>query len=455
MGANESTPSSFLKIGKYHISRLSGINFFSYLKPQKEYLGNVHVPLVMCMGEYHLSQSTFATYPGECEDCKLPTCTDMERTELFDLLLEELEARNILDVPFDVYTETSYFDYKKSGNTKSKIGRLYENARELHHKFPKRIRSHSNDPRLFDPNSTWYESRLLNHYEWTPENMELMRYLITGDYQQISNFIFSTLQEHSTKSVIWKELSKQDPNFFSRDGRPMTDLSMWKDVFEILLRIQLDNHKFNFNIRPEEYIEILEKIQVGDSIKTTPEFRSFLVVNLASLLDLYQLARMFKIQCLGKTEEECLPLYPMLAMIITGSSHSKSISSVLTNPFSPICFYTADVRINNIMFEFEGGSHWFKTYNRDQELTDCIDFSLYRHSIDLINDIKRWLNPQVRNENRENRENRQILIAPRSVGRVRRRLENFDEYLKNDAILLYKPLPIEELLTTMPIQHLM
>lgn len=125
---------------------------FSYLKPKEKYQTNIHIPLVMLLGEHHVydysPSQTDRERAGFCQDCEYPACVVPDREDMYQLLSDALGTE---EHPVDIYSESPR--HFSSGNqlSKSYLGVLHD-VFDMAARVGKvgkvgKIRSHSNDPR--------------------------------------------------------------------------------------------------------------------------------------------------------------------------------------------------------------------------------------------------------------------------------------------------------------------
>lgn len=358
------------------VTRLSHINHFSYLRPR---VFSKHLPLVMMFGEEH-------NVAGGCADCDGVSCVNAAHSQFFETLARTFGT---VETPVDVYIEESYnlhvlhrkhplpssvlASLRSSSSSPSSLpsssflpssslvdvrrflqtlkpeetpyhGILYrfEEFEELSRKYPGQIRVHANDARNLFPS--------VRVSEIIPTFLKHLGESIAHD---------------SKFALLRKEMSKQVLN--AVDGRPLTSLDVWMDVYALIL---------DFSI-PSSHLSNLSHLS-----------RAALDVSLhAPLLDIYQLMRMFKKQCINR-DKSCREIYSPLAVILTGAAHSRAIRHVLTTKGSPLHFYNA---ITSIDLPVDRKKH-----------TYCIHIA--DNNVPLVNDWIEWVENTRDDEEDEDRD---------------------------------------------------
>jgi hypothetical protein len=393
------------------IQRISKMVSFSYLVPKEKYETNIHIPLVMLLGEHHvydLSKSqTDRERAGFCQDCQYPECVVPDREDMYQLLSDALGTE---EHPVDIYSEAWRRFAPASDEKDPRYLGVLADVFEVSGKVGKetgKVRSHSNDPRgalggLYGLNRPDPDGDKTILYNLIEEDG-------TIDYDKVADKIVRIeMHDKLTRLPLQKQILAQDPLMMAVDGRRMTDLSVWKDVIKISLKNYIEG--FGRIIRRLDLGKIKAVLESNDWDDEVAEMYDILNYSFnLCFLDTYQLARMFKKQCVGKSgktrvtrsqtrvgkeskESICQEKYGSLAVIVTGAAHSRNMASLLTNPKSPVSFYNT---VSTFSLSEKEEKRYFKkgnvlSTNMDGEPAYCLDFVRRGISIDLAKDVEEW-----------------------------------------------------------------
>jgi hypothetical protein len=354
-------PSYGIDVDGQTISRVSHIMTFFYLKPRDMYLRSKHVPLLMMFGEEHYVKHG-------CDPCAAMDCIHPGEMHLYEFLARHYASESH---PIDVYVEfpwnyvvpekklrmmwmshsssssSSAFSTTSSPFSSAYRGLLssFPKLEQVAQTFPGRLRAHTNDVRL--------------HY---PRPIESEEVPFSADKQldvpRLLEIVRSKIEDSDATPfrILRKQIGKQVLD--AVDGRSLTSVDVWIEVYEMLLTFYTQ-HVF-VNPQSIHLNHVISKLN-------------------SPFLDMYQLLRMFKKQCVDfrYDERECTEIYAPLAITLTGAQHSESLHYILTAKESPLCFYESVVNVQ-LPADLIGDKY-------------CADLQSERVSISLRDDWIEWV----------------------------------------------------------------
>lgn len=348
-----------IKIGDAIVSRLNGVIAFSFLIPNEEYKHNIHLPLLMTLGEEHLFKSNTEELKRKCTNCNAYECINLETQDFYELLTNVYK-----NSPFaiDVYGE----DWLYGADPDRSMFDLYSGYLTHYHERIKNLNSSKIRAQFTDVRRSITPDFLIDSL--FPNLLEILLPDGTINYRLIVDRYFDReINMIETEfSPIGRQLFKQDSNMLSIDGRQMNDITLWKDVFELCIRHKC--HKRN------QYDITKKGLNNSNDVKKIIHINVYLFLANTVIMDIYFLMRMMKNLCVQR-DQPCEIRYAELALYLCGSSHADTVINILTNPFSPIAFYKIHTFLNTENFP---------------ENNYCFDFNQFKHNIDLNNELDTW-----------------------------------------------------------------